>query len=124
MFVFFKYKIHHMVIAMRERRASRRVFPTNYQRWSRGHKARGPGKDTKKSKANDSPSEDKRSSGQGQECSRPRPRTQTQVFSKKTVFKIFFQAISRKQKWFSQNFPEVSGVFQRNFNGLKKIGNF
>ena len=52
-------------------------------------------KDTKKSeaKAKDSPSEDRPSWGQGQECSRPR--TQAQVFSKKqNVFKNIFQAIS------------------------------
>ena len=50
-------------------------------------------KDTKnfEAKANNRPSR-----GQG-------PRTQTQVFSKKKVFKIFFQAISKKslQKFFS-----------------------
>ena len=40
----------------------------------------------KKSEAKDSPSEDRPSRGQGQECSRPRPRTQTQVFSNKKFF--------------------------------------
>ena len=32
-------------------------------------------KDTKKSEAKDSPTEDRPSRGQGQECSRPRPKT-------------------------------------------------
>ena len=74
------------------------------------------------------------------------PRTQTQVFSKKKVFKIFFQAISKKvfkiffqakkvfKKFLSgdlylrkpkkrslQIFRKVSGVFQRNFNGSKIV---
>ena len=83
---------------------------------------------------------DRTSRGQGQA-----PRIQTQVFSKKKVFKKLFQAISEKrglkiffsgeiglQKIFfrrspreenkkrsSQIFREVSGVFQQNFNGSK-----
>ena len=44
-------------------------------------------KDTKKTEAKDSLSEDRHSRGQGQECSRPRPRTQAQVLSK--ITKIF-----------------------------------
>ena len=50
-------------------------------------------KDTKKSEAKDSLSEDRTSQGQGQECSRPRPRTQAQVLSKKkkTSSKNFFR---------------------------------
>ena len=44
-------------------------------------------------KAKDSPSEDKPSRGQGQECSRPRPRTKDTGAS---VLKNFFQAISKK----------------------------
>ena len=54
-------------------------------------------KDTKKSEAKDSLSEDRTSRGQGQECSRPRPRTKdtlASVLQKKKVIKIFFQAIS------------------------------
>ena len=45
------------------------------------------------------------------------PRTQEQVFSKKRVFKIFFQAISKrgKQKRSLQLYREVSGVFLHNF---------
>ena len=82
---------------------------------------------------------------QGQTLSRPR--TQTQAFSKKKVFKIFFQAISKKkvfkkfflgekglQNFFSgdlysrkpkkrclQIFRKASGFFQRNFNGSKIV---
>ena len=58
-----------------------------------------------KAKAKDSPSEDRTSRGQGQECSSPRPRTQAQVFSKKKVFKNFFQAISN-----SLAYPEFIGI--------------
>ena len=80
----------------------------------------------KKSEAKDSPFEDRPSQGQGQECSRPR--TQAQVFSKKKVFKIFFQAISKKKvfKFFFQAFSSkkrrphfFSGDLQ-NFNNSKK----
>ena len=46
-------------------------------------------KDTKKSKAKDRPSEGSHARGQGL-------RKQAQVFSKKKVFKNFFQAISKK----------------------------
>ena len=65
------------------------------QRWSPGHKARDQGQGYKKSEtlAKDSPSEDRPPQGQGQKCLRPR--TQTQVFSKKKVFKTFFQAIDK-----------------------------
>ena len=72
---------------------------------------------------------DRPSRGQGQA-----PRTQTQVFSKKKVFKIFFQAIKVFKNFFSgdlylrkpkkrslQIFRKVSGVFQRNFNGSKIV---
>ena len=54
-------------------------------------------KDTKKSEAKDSLSEDRPSRGQEQECSRPRPRTKdaaASVFKKRKVFKKVFQAIS------------------------------
>ena len=49
-------------------------------------------------KAKDSPSEDRTSRGQG-------PRTQAQVFSKKKVFKNFFQAISNLLAY-----PEFIGI--------------
>ena len=66
---------------------------TTYQRWSRGHKARGQGQGHKK-------------------ILRPRPRTDhleakdtgASVLQKKKVFKNFFQAISKKKvlkKFFS-----------------------
>ena len=60
-------------------------------------------KDTKKSEAKDSLSEDRHSRGQGQECSRPRPRTKDtkpsalQKKKKKKVFTKIFQAISTKK---------------------------
>ena len=83
-----------------------------YQRWSRGHKARGKAKDKKKSKtkAKDSPSEDRLSWGQRQECSRPRTQTSS-VFKKTTnVLNYIFSGDLQKkglQKFFSsslQNF--------------------
>ena len=87
------------------------------QRWSRGHKARGQGQGQKKSeaKAKDNPSEDRPSRGQGQECSRPR--TQAQVFSKKKVFKIFFQAIYKILT--IQKILLSSSRRQGNFRGLQ-----
>ena len=45
----------------------------NYQRWSRGHKARGQGQGHKKKIRGQGQEQPFR--GQGQECSRPRPRT-------------------------------------------------
>ena len=83
------------------------------QRWSRGHKGRGQEHTQKKSqaKAEDSPTEDRPSRDQDQECSTPRPRTKdssaivlkkkkkrsskkfSDVLQQKTSPKIFFQAI-------------------------------
>ena len=57
--------------------------------------------------------------GQGQ-----RPRTQTQVFSKKKVFKKFFSGdlyLRKPKKRSSQIFCKVSGVFRRNFTGYKIV---
>ena len=52
-------------------------------------------KDTKKSEAKDSLSEDRPSRCQGQECSRPRTKdTAASVLQKKKVFKKVYQAIS------------------------------
>ena len=72
-------------------------------------------------KANDSPSEDRPSRGQGQECSRPR--TQPQVFSpQKKVFKIFFQAFSKKkdvQKFFLA--ISKKNIFKKFFQVIYKI---
>ena len=68
------------------------------QKWSRGIQGSRPRTQKKseaKAKFKDSPSEDRPSRGQRQECSRPRPRTQPQAFfKKKKVFKKVFQAIS------------------------------
>ena len=71
----------------------------HWQRWSRGHKARGQGqgqghkkKSEAKAKAKDSLFEDIPSRGQGQECSRPRPRTKdtaASVLRKKRSLNIF-----------------------------------
>ena len=68
-----------------------------WQRWSRGHKARGQGQGHKKnprprtafSRTEPLEAKDRNARGQGQG-----PRTQAQVFSEKKVFKNFFQAIS------------------------------
>ena len=99
----------------------------SYQRWSRGQKARGQGQGPNKFR------------GQGQTPSRPRPRTKDKgqrrkCSPKKKVFKIFFQAKKVFKNFFSsdlylrkpkkrslQIFCKVSGVFQRNFNGLKIV---
>ena len=56
------------------------------QRWSRGHKAQGQG----------SPSEDRPSRGQEQQCSRPR--TQAQVFSTKKFFSSDLQKNGLQKK--------------------------
>ena len=97
-----------------------------YQRWSRGHKARGQGQ------------------GQGhKKISRPRARadpleakaTDASVLKKekglqkffsgdlkKKVFKNFFSGdlyLRKPKKRSLQIFHKVSGVFQRNFNGSK-----
>ena len=87
---------------------------TKYQRWSRGHKARGQGQG-QGHKKNPRPrprprtalprtepleAKDRNARGQGQG-----PRTQAQVFSKKKVFKNFFQAISN-----SLAYPEFIGI--------------
>ena len=69
-------------------------------------------KDTKKSEAKDSLSEDRHSRGQGQECSRPRPRTQAQVLSKKKK--------ERSSQKFFRRSPQKN-VFQKIFKALHKI---
>ena len=92
-----------------------------YQRWSRGHKARGQGQGhKKKSEAKDSLSEDRHSQGQGQECSKPRPRTQAQVFSKKkSLHKRRSQKQRSSQKFFRRS-PQKN-VFQNISQTLHKI---
>ena len=57
-------------------------------------------KDTKKPKAKDSPSEDRPSRGQGQECSR----TQAQVFSEKIGLQKTFSDVLHKKKKGLQKF--------------------
>ena len=89
-------------------------FLSYNQRWSRGHKARGQGQG-QGHKKNPRPrprprtalprtepleAKDRNARGQGQG-----PRTQAQVFSKKKVFKNFFQAISN-----SLAYPEFIGI--------------
>ena len=70
-------------------------------------------KNTKKSGANtkDSPSENRPSRGQGQECSRPRPRkidTSASVVQKKRLSKFFFRQSQKKTKKKGlQNFFQV-----------------
>ena len=74
-------------------------------------------KDTKKSEAKDSLSEDRHSRGQGQECSRPRPRTKdtsASALQKKKVFTKIFQAISTKKR-----FPKKFLSAPQNFNNSK-----
>ena len=75
----------------------------NFQRWSRGHKARGQGqgqghKKKSEAKAKDSLSEDKDRNARGQGQG---PRTQSasalQKKKKKKVFTKIFQAISKKK---------------------------
>ena len=73
-------------------------------------------------KAKDNPTEDRPSRGLEQKRSRPRPRakdTSASALQKKKVFRKFFQAISRKNR-FPKNF---SGVPQT-FNNSKNSANF
>ena len=70
------------------------------QKWSRGDNARGQGQELKKNprprprtalpRTHLLEAKDRNARGQG-------PRTQAQVFSKKKIFKKFFQAISKKK---------------------------
>ena len=95
-----------------------------YQRWSRGHKARGQGQGHKKSevkaKAMDSLSEDRHSRGQGEEGSRPRTKdTSASALQKKQKQKVstkIFQAISKK-KGLHKNFSSYlhKNTFSKKF---------
>ena len=84
-----------------------------YQRWSRGHKARGQDQRQKKkseAKAKDSLSEDRHSRGQGHECSRPRTKdTSASALQKKRSSQKFFRRSPQKN------------VFQNIFPALHKI---
>ena len=83
-----------------------------WQRWSRGHKARGQGQGHKKNprprpstvfpRTDPLEAKDRNARGQSQG-----PRTQAQVFSKKKVFKIFFRR-STKKKVFKNFFQAFS----------------
>ena len=63
-------------------------------------------KDTKKSEAKDSPTEDRPSRGEGQKCSRPR--TQAQVLSKKKGLHKIFSGDLQKEKVFTKIFQAQS----------------
>ena len=82
-------------------------------------------KDTKKSEAKNSSSEDRHSRGQRQKCSRPRTKdTGASVLIKqkrKTSSKFFFRRspIEENKKRSSQISRKVSGVFIKNFNNSK-----
>ena len=89
-------------------------------------------KDTKKSEAKDSLSEDRHSRGQGQECSRPRLRTKDtkRKCSPKKKRKRYSQKFFRrspnkkKKKRSSQKFfkrSPLKNVFQKIFQALHKI---
>ena len=79
------------------------------QRWSRGHEARGQGQGHKKIQGQESPSEDRPSRGQGQECSRPRVKdTGASVLKKKGT-----QAITKKKK-------QKKKVFKTSFQAISK----
>ena len=117
-----------------------------YQRWSRGHKARSQGQGHKKkseAKAKDSPTEDRHSRGQGQECSRPRTgmleakakgqghkrkcsqnknkkRSSEKIFTRspeKNVFQKIFQALYKLLT--TQEIVLSSNQGQGNFRGLE-----
>ena len=86
-------------------------------------------KDTKKSEAKDSLSEDRHSRGQGQECSRPRPRTKDTSASalqkkkkKKRSSQKFFRRSPKKglHKHFSSDLHKKN-IFQKIFQALHKI---
>ena len=75
-------------------------------------------KDTKKSKAKDSLSEDRHSRGQGQECSRPRPRTKDTsaraLQKKKRSLQKFSSDLHKKA--FSKKFFKRSTKFNNSKN--------
>ena len=86
-------------------------FTVNYGGGVEDTRLEAKAKDTKKSKAKDSLSEDRHSRGQGQECSRPRPRTQAQVLSKrkkKGLHKNFSGDLQKKKKGLHENFLAIS----------------
>ena len=69
-------------------------------------------------KANDSPSEDRPSRGQGQECSTPKPRTKdtgASVLQKKNFKKIFRRSLKEENKKGLRVFRKVHGVLLHSF---------
>ena len=116
------------------------TFDDNNQRWSRGHKARGQGQGQRHKKISrlrprTDPLEAK-DQAHRRKCSPKKKvfknffqaiskkKVFKNFFQEKKVFKIFFQAISileETKKRSLQIFRKVSGVFQRNFNGLKIV---
>ena len=97
-------------------------FDVGYQRWSRGHKARGQGQGHKKiSRPRTDPLEAK-DQRHRRKCS-PKKRS-SKIFSGKKSLQNFFSSdlYSRKPKKRSlQIFCKVSGVFQQIFNGSKIV---
>ena len=113
---------------IRKQRANPRVC--YYQRWSRGHKARGQGH-KKISRPRTDPLEAKAKDQGHRRKSSPKKKKENkglqiffQAISKKKVFKNFFSGdlyLRKPKKKSSQIFRKVSGVFQRNFNGPKIV---
>ena len=104
---------------------------TNYQRWSRGHKAPGQGQGHRKIRGKDTPSEDRSSLGQGQECSRPRTKDiNTEALTEKKVLRPkickFFIELKRspKKKVFKNFFLQVLLRAPRKNNIAHDLGQF
>ena len=89
----------------------------NNQRWSRGGSKPRP-RTQKKSKAKNSPTQDRPSRGQGKECSRRRPRTKdtsASVLQKKKSSEPFFRR-SPEKKHFPKNFSGAPQTFNNSKN--------
>ena len=98
----------------------------NYQKWSRGHKARGQGhKKISRPRTKDTDASVLQKKGPQNFFSGDlKKKVFKNFFQAKKVFKNFFQAISTRgnqKKRSLQIFRKVSGVFQRNFNGSKIV---
>ena len=96
------------------------ILLSKYWVYSRGgvKDTRLEAKDTKKSKAKDSLSEDRHSRGQKQECSRSRTKDTSASalqIKKKKVFTNIFQAISTKKR-FPKNFSGPQQKFNNSQN--------
>ena len=94
------------------------LFMYNYQRWSRGHKARGQGQGHKKNprprprtafpRTDTLEAKDRNARGQGQG---PRTQSASALQKEKKVFTKIFQAISTKKR-----FPKNFSTAPQNFN--------